>query len=69
MVRDDAGDDWVAYHAIDSRCPWLFEGQVRRAMLIDRIEYVDGWPVVGDGTPGVGERTGPWLRGSVTEEP
>jgi arabinan endo-1,5-alpha-L-arabinosidase len=61
VVRDDAGNDWVVYHAIDSRRPWLTEGQVRRAMLIDRIEYVDGWPVVGDGTPGVGEQAGPVL--------
>jgi arabinan endo-1,5-alpha-L-arabinosidase len=62
VVRDDAGDDWVVYHAIDSRRPWLFEGQVRRVMLIDRISYVDGWPVVGDGTPAVGGRAGPVIR-------
>ena len=59
VVRDDSGADWVVYHAIDSREPWLYEGQVRRVMLIDRIEYVDGWPVVGDGTPSTAELQGP----------
>jgi arabinan endo-1,5-alpha-L-arabinosidase len=61
VFRDDAGDDWVVYHAIDSRQPWLFEGQVRRVMLIDRVEYVDGWPVVGDGTPSRTGRPAPVL--------
>lgn len=61
VVRDDGGDDWIVYHAIDSRRPWLFEGQVRRAMLIDRVRYVDGWPVVGDGSPTVAEQQGPAL--------
>jgi arabinan endo-1,5-alpha-L-arabinosidase len=61
VVRDDAGDDWIVYHAIDSRRPWLFEGQVRRVMLIDRIDYVDGWPVVGDGSPSDAERLAPVL--------
>jgi len=61
-VRDDAGDDWVVYHAIDSRRPWLFEGQVRRVMLIDPISYVDGWPIVAGGTPSTDRRAGPVLR-------
>ena len=59
VVRDAAGDDWIVYHAIDSRRPWLHEGQVRRVMLIDRIAYVEGWPVVGDGTPSTAERPSP----------
>jgi arabinan endo-1,5-alpha-L-arabinosidase len=59
VVRDDAGDDWIVYHAIDSRHPWLFEGQVRRVMLIDRIRYDDGWPAVGDGSPSRRAMPGP----------
>jgi hypothetical protein len=31
-------------------------------MLIDRIEYVDGWPVIGDGSPSTVERPGPACR-------
>jgi arabinan endo-1,5-alpha-L-arabinosidase len=62
VLRDDTGDDWVVYHAIDSRRPWLFDGQVRRVVLIDRVEYADGWPVVGDGSPSEGERSGPVLE-------
>jgi len=41
MVTDDEGTDWIFYHAV-REAP-------RRLMLLDRIEYRDGWPrVAGD---------------------
>jgi arabinan endo-1,5-alpha-L-arabinosidase len=41
IVTDDAGNDWMLYHAI-REAP-------ARLMLLDRIEYRDGWPrVAGD---------------------
>jgi arabinan endo-1,5-alpha-L-arabinosidase len=51
VVRDDAGDDWIVYHAIDSQNPWEAPDQVRRVMLIDRITYRGGWPQI---TPSAG---------------
>jgi arabinan endo-1,5-alpha-L-arabinosidase len=36
VIADDRGDDWILYHAV--RDP------PRRVMLLDRIEYRDGWP-------------------------
>ena len=53
MVKDKAGDDWIVYHAIDVRRPrQTQEDQInsRRVMLIDRIEWRDGWPHVGTPT-------------------
>jgi arabinan endo-1,5-alpha-L-arabinosidase len=43
-VGDD-GSDWIVYHAIDARrhAARLQPG-VERVMLIDRLEYADGWP-------------------------
>lgn len=42
VIADDAGEDWLLYHAIG-------DSSRRRVMLLDRIEYRDGWPrVVGD---------------------
>ena len=43
VVVDDAGQDWLVYHAY-VRPDFTF-----RVMLIDRIDWVDGWPVVAGG--------------------
>jgi arabinan endo-1,5-alpha-L-arabinosidase len=48
VVTDDAGTDWLVYHAIDPRRPLLRSGATRRPVLIDPIDWVDGWPVVHD---------------------
>ncbi|MFC4494772.1 family 43 glycosylhydrolase [Streptomyces ovatisporus] len=51
VVKDLAGQDWMVYHAIDRAKPYLDEpyGINRRPMLIDRLDWVDGWPVVRGG--------------------
>ena len=50
IVTDKAGDTWIIYHAIDVNRPR--QGQEdeinsRRIMLIDKIQWRDGWPFVG----------------------
>ena len=45
IITDKAGDDWLLYHAVDSRDP---RG---RKLLLDKIEWIDGWPTVRDGHP------------------
>ncbi|WP_210771678.1 family 43 glycosylhydrolase, partial [Streptomyces albidus (ex Kaewkla and Franco 2022)] len=51
VVKDMAGQDWIVYHAIDRSEPYLDEpyGINRRPMLIDRLDWADGWPVVRGG--------------------
>lgn len=46
FMTDAAGQDHVVYHAIDRGTPWLTDpfGINRRPMLIDRIDWIDGWP-------------------------
>lgn len=46
VVTDATGADFVVYHAIDRTDPWLAEpfGINRRPMLVDRLDWVDGWP-------------------------
>ncbi|HYI42810.1 MAG TPA: glycoside hydrolase family 43 protein [Sphingomicrobium sp.] len=47
IVTDAAGDDWIVYHAVDSRRPRAKASDdvnTRRIMLIDRIVWRDGWP-------------------------
>ena len=48
VVTDLAGRDWIVYHAIDREQPYLdgTDGINRRPMLLDRLDWVDGWPVV-----------------------
>ncbi|OON68228.1 glycoside hydrolase family 43 protein [Hymenobacter sp. CRA2] len=50
VITDAAGQDWLAYHAIDPAQPTFNaidadQGYSRRVMLLDRLEYTaDGWP-------------------------
>ncbi|KJK11355.1 glycoside hydrolase family 43 [Terrabacter sp. 28] len=46
VVTDSEGRDFIAYHAIDRNRPWLTApfGINRRPMLLDRLDWVDGWP-------------------------
>ena len=46
IATDASGRDFVVYHALDRNEPWLNEpfGINRRPMLLDRIDWIDGWP-------------------------
>ena len=51
VVTDDAGDDWILYHAM--RQP------PDRLMLMDRIDYREGWPRIAGSKPSSGNRQAP----------
>jgi arabinan endo-1,5-alpha-L-arabinosidase len=49
IVTDRNGQDWIAYHAVDVNClreKPTDDVNTRRIMLLDRIEWRNGWPVV-----------------------
>ncbi len=48
IFTDDGGRDYMLYHAIDNDAPYFdgFPGATRRPALIDRVQWVDGWPEV-----------------------
>ena len=56
MFLDRAGQWWVAYHAVDRLRP-TFDGTdvTRRPVLLDPVDWYDGWPVV---RGGLGASTG-----------
>ena len=59
-MKDEAGEDWIVYHAIDVDRPrQRQEDEInsRRVLLIDRIQWRDGWPHVG--TPSDGPQPRP----------
>jgi arabinan endo-1,5-alpha-L-arabinosidase len=54
VFTDHAGQDWILYHAIDRYDPYrggspLGDFPVKRAALIDPLDWVDGWPTVRGG--------------------
>jgi len=54
IVQDRRGGHWIVYHAVDSRRPRAkpdAEINTRRVMLLDRIVWKDGWPVLAAGGP------------------
>src|SRR5438067_843371 len=65
MATDDRGQRWIVYHAIDRNRPFLDApfGVNRRPMLIDRLDWVRGWPVVRGGCgPSDSLQPGPVVR-------
>lgn len=63
IVSDDAGQDWMVYHAMDRQANPTGDGS-RRNLLIDRIEWRHGWPVV-DGPTTTRQQDGPIIRGGT----
>ncbi len=50
VIEDKAGQQWMLYHAIDPDKPRQNQHDrmnSRRVMLLDPIEWVDGWPRIG----------------------
>ncbi len=48
IAQDVSGQDFVVYHALDRADPYLdgTSGINERPMLMDRLDWVDGWPLV-----------------------
>ncbi|WBB68998.1 family 43 glycosylhydrolase [Micromonospora sp. WMMD812] len=70
FLTDLSGQDWIVYHAIDRADPYLDEpfGINERPMLLDRLDWIDGWPTVNAGTgPSEGNRPAPVATGTLDE--
>ncbi|MFC6825071.1 family 43 glycosylhydrolase [Halopelagius fulvigenes] len=50
VVTDDAGDDWLLYHAYEEGEGYV-EETPRRILMVDCIDWSDGWPTVEGKTP------------------
>jgi arabinan endo-1,5-alpha-L-arabinosidase len=49
MATDLAGQTWAVYHAIDKNNDFLnppYEDISRRPLMVDRLDWVNGWPTV-----------------------
>jgi arabinan endo-1,5-alpha-L-arabinosidase len=54
VVADDEGSDWIVYHAVRSN--------PQRLMLLDRIDWQEGWPRVEGNQPSASRLAAPVLR-------
>ena len=59
VITDDEGTDWLLYHAIPKNNPFLDNGASRRPLMLDRLEWEDGWPVIQNQQPSLTTRPGP----------
>ena len=65
VVQDADGNDWMLYHAVDSRRPRskpADDVNTRRVMLLDRIVWKDGWPQVEGRGPSTAPRPTPAVQ-------
>jgi arabinan endo-1,5-alpha-L-arabinosidase len=63
VFTDAAGQWWTIYHAVDTGNPYFSakDALTRRVALLDRIDWVDGWPVAGGGmAPSDAPMPAPW---------
>lgn len=51
IIADIDGQDWILYHGIDVAQGKVSSGASRRMLLLDKIEWINDWPVINDGTP------------------
>ena len=68
IATDLSGQDYFVYHAIDRRDPYLDEpfGINERPMLLDRLDWVGGWPTVRGGRwASAGPQPAPVTRGPI----
>lgn len=50
VFTDVTGQDWLLYHAVDRTDPYFAGGTAtKRPALLDRLDWIDGWPVVHGG--------------------
>lgn len=54
IITDDEGQTWLLYHSYD-----MNNGCNGRLMLLDKITWVNDWPVIEDGHPSSDSHSGP----------
>lgn len=69
VIRDDAGRDWIFYHAINTKKRTVGRDEtiggdrdVRRVMLMNRLVYKNGWARAEGGTPTLTSNKFPIVR-------
>lgn len=59
IVSDAMGQDWLLYHGMDLKKAKLSNGTNRRALYLDPIFWVEGWPKLKNQQPGLSSQSAP----------
>lgn len=62
LITDDAGTDWMLYHAIDKSKPNVSTGANRRVLMLDKVIWTNGWPEIVNSEPGLKSQKGPVFK-------
>jgi arabinan endo-1,5-alpha-L-arabinosidase len=62
IIKDDKGNDWIVYHAIDPNNPTLLNGATKRPLMIDQLIWKDGWPSVNNLEPSTETEPSPYVK-------
>lgn len=62
VMTDDEGSDWLLYHAIPKNNPLLQNGASRRPLMLDRLFWQDGWPLIEGGMPSLTTKPAPVIK-------
>ena len=46
IITDNDGNDWIMYHAIERKNPWLRTNFIRRPLMLSQVIWVNGWPEI-----------------------
>lgn len=59
IITDEEGTEWFLYHAIRKTNPLLQNGASRRPLMLDKLIWKDGWPLLEGQQPSILERAAP----------
>ncbi|WP_229253699.1 family 43 glycosylhydrolase [Dyadobacter sp. NIV53] len=62
LIADNAGTDWMLYHAIDKSKPNVPTGANRRVLMLDKVIWPNGWPEIVNSQPGLKSQKGPVFK-------
>lgn len=62
IVVDDAGGEWFLYHGMAKQKPKLNNGTNRRVLLLDKLNWADGWPIINGSVPGTNSHKAPIFK-------
>lgn len=51
LITDTEGNDWTLYHAISKSNPKVSSGANRRVLMLDKVNWVNGWPQIENRAP------------------
>lgn len=62
IITDDADQDWILYHGIDVTRGKVSGGASRRMLFLDKVEWVNDWPIIKGDTPSVETQNKPYFK-------